>query len=113
MSSVAFWMVIAIEWRLSRARDSRHTMATRLLAVGMDIVDIQNFLGHADISATGIYAETSIAMLQRKFDRVTDPAGLDLVGTVRDRQGDVIRAFAANLLSGDGHHFMQTSSADA
>ena len=91
----------------------RHTMATRLLAVGMDIADIQKFLGHADISATRIYAETSIAMLQRKFDRVTDPSGLDLLGTVRDRQEDVVGAFAADLLSGDRYHFMQTSSADA
>ena len=49
----------------------RHTMATRLLANGMDIADIQKFLGHEDISATRISAETSIAMLRRKFDRIT------------------------------------------
>ena len=82
----------------------RHTMATRLLAIGMDIADIQKFLGHADISATRIYAETSIAMLRLKFDRVTDPAGRDLLGTVRDRQGDVVGAYAADLLSGDRRH---------
>lgn len=81
----------------------RHTMATRLLAIGMDITDIQRFLGHVDISATRIYAETSIAMLQRKFDQVTDPAGCDLLGTVRDRHGEVIGAFAADLLS-ETHH---------
>ena len=79
----------------------RHAMATRLLAVGMDIADIQKFLGHADISATRIYAETSIAMLRRKFDRVADPSGRDLVGTIRNRQGDVVGAFAADLLSGE------------
>ena len=75
-------------------------MATRLLAIGMDIADIQKFLGHADIGATRIYAETSIAMLQKKFDRVTSPAGRDLMGTVRDRHGDVAGAFAADLLVG-------------
>ena len=79
----------------------RHTMATRLLAIGMDITDIQKFLGHADISATRIYAETSIAMLQRKFDQVADPAGRGLVGTVRQRHGDVASAFAADLLCAD------------
>ena len=91
----------------------RHTMATRLLAIGMDIADIQKFLGHADISATRIYAETSIAMLRRKFDQVADPAGCDLLRTVRDRHGEVVGAFAADLLSGDHRHVMQTSSADA
>lgn len=56
---------------------------------------------HADIGATRIYAETSIAMLQRKFDQVADPAGRGLVGTVRARQGDVVGAFAADLLRAD------------
>ena len=79
----------------------RHNMATRLLAVGMDIADIQKFLGHADICATRIYAETSIAMLRRKFDRVTDPSGRDVVRTIRNRQGDVVGAFAADLRSGE------------
>ena len=83
----------------------RHTMATRLLAVGMDIADIQKFLGHADISATRIYAEISVAMLRRKFDQVIDPTGCDLVGTVRERHGEVIGAFAADLLSGNHGNF--------
>ena len=81
----------------------RHTMATRLLGLGMDITDIQKCLGHEDIGATRIYAETSLAMLRRKFDQVTDRAGADLVGTVRTRHGDVVGAFAADLLSADGH----------
>ena len=42
----------------------RHTMATRLLAIGMDITDVQKFLGHEDIATTRIYAETSVAMLR-------------------------------------------------
>lgn len=79
----------------------RHTIATRLLAIGMDIGDIQKFLGHADISATRIYAETSVAMLRRKFDQVADSTGCDLVETVRERHCEVIGAFAADLLSGN------------
>ena len=40
-------------------------------------------------------------MLRRKFDQVADPAGRGLVGTVRARQGDVVGAFAADLLRAD------------
>ena len=79
----------------------RHTMATRLLAIGMDITDIQKFLGHEDIAATRVYAETSVAMLRRKFAQVTDRAGCDLLGAVRTRHGDIIGAFAADLLCAD------------
>ena len=53
----------------------------------------------ADISATRIHAETSIAMLQRKFGQVADPAGRSLAGSVRRRQGIVGGAFAADLPS--------------
>ena len=81
----------------------RHTMATRLLAEGMDITDIQKFLGHEDIGATRIYAETSVAMLRRKFDQVTGDEGRDLLGQVRHRHGDVVGAFAADLLTSDPH----------
>jgi integrase/recombinase XerD len=35
----------------------RHTMATKLLALGMAITDVQRFLGHDDITTTRIYAE--------------------------------------------------------
>ena len=77
----------------------RHTMATRLLAIGMDITDVQKFLGHEDIATTRIYAETSVAMLRRKFDRVTEVAGKDLVRRISEDQGEVIGAFAADLLA--------------
>ena len=61
----------------------RHTMATRLLAIGMDIADVQKFLGHEDIATTRIYAETSLAMLRR----------------ISRAQGEVVGAFAADLLA--------------
>ena len=79
----------------------RHTMATRLLALGMDITDVQRFLGHDDIGSTRLYAETSVAMLRRKFDQVTAPAGRALVREIATAHGDVVAAFAADLLSGD------------
>lgn len=79
----------------------RHTMATRLLSLGMGITDIQKFLGHQDIGTTRLYAETSIAMLQRKFDQVTEAKGQALLSTIRTDQGDVVGAFAADLLSGN------------
>ena len=76
-----------------RPRPLRHALATRPLAIGMDIASIQKFLGHADIGATRIHVETAIAMRQRKFGQVADPAGRGLAGIVRKRQGDVAATF--------------------
>ena len=44
-------------------------------------------------------------------DQVTDPAGSDVLGAVRTRHGDMVGAFAADLLTVDGHPF--NTSADA
>ena len=49
-------------------------MATRLLALGMNITYLQRFLGHESIATTRLYAETTAATLQRRFDQLTDPA---------------------------------------
>ena len=76
----------------------RHTVATRLLSLGMDITDVQRFLGHADITTTRRYAETTAAVLKARFDRVTAPAARDLVGQVRDRRGDEAALLAAEVL---------------
>ena len=77
----------------------RHTMATRLLALGMDITDVQRFLGHDDIASTRLYAETNAATLRRKFDQVTAPGGRDLVHAIKATQGLPAAAFASDLLS--------------
>ena len=74
-------------------------MATRLLVIGMDITDVQKFLEYEDIATTRIYAETSVAMLRRKFDQVTNQTGKDLVRWISKDQGEVVGAFAADLLS--------------
>jgi hypothetical protein len=52
----------------------RHTVATRLLALGMDITDLQRFLGHGSIATTRLHAETTAATLHRRFDQLTDSA---------------------------------------
>jgi integrase/recombinase XerD len=77
----------------------RHTVATRLLALGMDITDLQRFLGHESIATTRLYAETTAAMLQRRFDQLTDPTAHVLISGIRQRQGDEAALFAADLLA--------------
>ncbi len=77
----------------------RHTVATRLLALGMDITDLQRFLGHESITTTRHYAETTAATLQRKFDALTDPGGRELVVGIRRKRGDDAALLAAELLA--------------
>jgi integrase/recombinase XerD len=79
----------------------RHTMATKLLALGMAITDVQRFLGHDDITTTRIYAETSAASLKRKFDQITAPVGRALINEIAVRQGAAAAALASDLLRGD------------
>jgi integrase/recombinase XerD len=66
----------------------RHTVATRLLARGMGITDLQHFLGHASIVVTRHYAETTAAAPRRRFDQLTDPAAHALISGIRRRRGD-------------------------
>lgn len=76
----------------------RHTMATKLLWLGMDITDVQRFLGHENIVTTRLYAETTAATLRRKFDQVTDPAARALIAGIRHERGDDAALLAADLL---------------
>ena len=77
----------------------RHTVATRLLARGMDITDLQRFLGHESITTTRHYAETTAATLQRRFDALTDPGAHELVAGIRRQRGDEAALWAAELLA--------------
>lgn len=77
----------------------RHTMAAKLLALGLDIADVQRFLGHDDIATTRLYADISAATLRRKFDQVTASGGRALVQAIAASQGAPTAVFAADLLS--------------
>ena len=77
----------------------RHTMATRLIGLGMAITDVQRMLGHEDIGTTRIYAETNAALLRRAFDRVTAPTGLRVVREIDATYGSDAAVFAANVLA--------------
>ena len=79
----------------------RHTVATKLLGLGMDITDVQRFLGHESIVTTRHYAETTAALLRRKFDQITAPAAHALVTSVQHRQGNSAALLAADLLIED------------
>jgi integrase/recombinase XerD len=89
----------------------RHTVATKLLALGMDITDVQRFLGHESLTTTRLYAETTAAVLRRKFDQITAPAAHALVATVQHRHGNEAALLAADLLM--GHRVERFSPADA
>ena len=49
----------------------RHTCATRLLNVGMDIVQIQKLLGHEDLNTTMIYARIQDTTVEADYRRFT------------------------------------------
>lgn len=49
----------------------RHTVATKLLNLGMGITEVQKFLGHEDIATTQLYAVMNTATLRKRFDAVT------------------------------------------
>jgi integrase/recombinase XerD len=65
----------------------------------MDITDLQRFLGHESIATTRLYAETTAATLQRKFDQLTDPTAQVLLAGIRQQRGDEAALLAADLLA--------------
>ena len=86
----------------------RHTVATRLLALGMDITDLQRFLGHESIATTRLYAETTAATLQRRFDQFLTDSGRDAwVSGIRQKQrrrGGPARRRPAGVSEGGARH---------
>jgi integrase/recombinase XerD len=47
----------------------RHTLAMRLLQSGTDLVTIQAWLGHAQVSTTHRYAEADVEMMRKSLDQ--------------------------------------------
>ena len=51
------------------------------------------------LPTTRLYAETTAATLQRRFDQLTDPTAHALITGIQQRQGDEAALFAADLLA--------------
>lgn len=47
----------------------RHTFATHLLNNGADLISVKEFLGHANLSSTQIYAHVNIEQMKKVFKR--------------------------------------------
>lgn len=54
---------------------TRHSAATQLLAQGADIREVQEWLGHANITQTAVYAKVMPARLNRLRDLLGDALG--------------------------------------
>jgi hypothetical protein len=58
----------AVEVEVSPHR-MRHTLATRLLNAGMDVVSLQRLLGHEKLDTTMIYAHVHDTTMTRDFEQ--------------------------------------------
>lgn len=74
----------------------RHTMATLMLEGGADVRDIQEMLGHAQLSTTQLYTRVSIARLKRVHDRA-HPARMERTRN-QEEQNTLSPLAAASLL---------------
>jgi integrase len=48
----------------------RHTFATRLIELGVDVLTVSKILGHSDIKTTMVYAKTQFSVMQRAINKM-------------------------------------------
>lgn len=74
----------------------RHTLATRLVNAGMDIVSIQRLLGHEKLDTTMIYSHVHDQTMERDFRQAMNrlAASQELPGTETDSLADVLFSHA-------------------
>ena len=63
----------------------RHTFATRLIELGVDVLTVSKILGHSDINTTMVYAKVQRQTMQNAVARLN---GRDSVVTIRLLRGD-------------------------
>lgn len=62
----------------------RHTKAMHVYESGNNLIYVRDFLGHADISTTGIYARTSLNMKRQALAKVSDSPVPDVPSWVQN-----------------------------
>ena len=65
----------AIVWRLSRARDNRHTLGTWLAQNGADIYVIARYMGHEDLESTRRYTHHNAESLRASIGSIEKLTG--------------------------------------
>lgn len=56
----------------------RHTKAMHIYEANNNLIYVRDFLGHADIKTTGIYAESSLSMKRKALEQISDSPELDI-----------------------------------
>lgn len=63
----------------------RHSKAMHLYEAGNNLIYVRDFLDHADIRTTGIYARTSLMMKRQALEKVSDSPSSALPSWVQDK----------------------------
>lgn len=63
----------------------RHSKAMHLYEAGNNLIYVRDFLDHADIRTTGIYARTSLLMKRQALEKITDSPSSELASWVQDK----------------------------
>ena len=56
----------------------RHTKAMHIYEAENNLIYVRDFLGHADIKTTGIYAQSSLSMKRKALEKVSNSPTLDM-----------------------------------